>query len=317
MKALVTGASGFIGKHLVKRLEKEGYEVRCLVRKDNNEFKNVVIGNLLDKDSLKKAVEGIDIVFHLGAVIGSRGESKKEIWEANVDGTKNIIEESYSAGVKKFIHFSTFLVYGYTEKQANEETLYKAETTFYGESKRQSEIIVREYNRDKGMKTVIIQPTIIHGPGLNFGFASAFSAIQNGKFLLIGNGENLQHLGYIDNLIEGTILASKGEEAVGKTYIIGDEYLMTFKDLVEFIAKEVNVKIPEMVARMLVLPLRILASVTRTEPLLDQRRINFMVKNQAGDIGKIKRELGFKPKVSPKEGLRLTIEHYKKIGVLK
>ena len=114
----------------------------------------------------------------------------------------------------KFIFFSSFLVYGYTKNAATEETPYTAETTYYGESKRKGEEIVEEYKK-KGMNTVIVQPSIIHGPGLDFGFASLFPAVQKGRFLFIGSGNNLEQLGYIDNLIDGVILAAKKNNAIG------------------------------------------------------------------------------------------------------
>jgi nucleoside-diphosphate-sugar epimerase len=325
MKILVTGGSGFIGKHLVKQLVKKS-KVRCLVRKNSNtdglEGTELVYGELTDKSSLDKAVDGVDVVYHLGAVLGSKGESRELIWDVNVNGTRNILDACYNAKIKKFIHFSTFLVYGYTKEPANEEMLYKADTTFYGVSKRESEIIVREFAREKNMDTVIIQPTIIHGPGLNFGFNSLFPAIQNGKFMFIGDGTNLQHLGYIDNFIEGVLLAGSKKEAIGQTYIIGDERPMTFNEMVKAITDILNVKAPrahlnENIARVSVFPLRILSKLTGTRALLDHKRINFMVKNQAGNISKIKKELGYKPKISSREGLERTIKYYKETGFLK
>jgi len=327
MNVLITGSSGFIGSHLAEELVKKGYNVKCLVRKTSN-IENLkklgvelVYGELTNKDSLARAVDDVDIVYHLGAVLGSFNEPKELIWNVNVNGTKNILDESFKHGVKKFIHFSTFLVYGYTKKPANEKTPYSAPTTYYGETKRESEKIVEEY-MDKGMSTVIIQPTVIHGAGLDFGFANLFKAIQDGKFMFIGNGDNLLHLGYIDNLIEGVLLASESEKAIGKKYIIGDEKPLPFKVVVGYMAGILGVKmprihLPEVVARVSIPPLKILSLITAKQPILTSERINFIVKNQAGDISKIKNELGFKPRISSRDGLELTIEHYKKIGFLR
>ena len=325
MKALITGASGFIGKHLVKRLLEDGNHVKCLVRKNSNieHLNNVefVYGDLRDKESLKKAVRDVDIVYHLGAVLGSKAENKKIIWEVNVEGTRNLLEASFNGRIKKFIFFSSFLVYGYTKNAATEETPYTAETTYYGESKRKGEEIVEEYKK-KGMNTVIVQPSIIHGPGLDFGFASLFPAVQKGRFLFIGGGNNLEQLGYIDNLIDGVILAAKKNNAIGQKYIIGDSEILTFNEIVNEISNILNVNIPkvhvpEKIARISVFPLNVLSKITGINPPLDHKRINFMTKNQAGSIEKAKRELGYKPKISSKEGLRRTIEHFRKTGFLK
>ena len=321
MRALVTGASGFIGRHLVRRLLKEKYKVRCLVRKNSNVNGlidvELVYGDLLDKDSLKKAVDGVDMVYHLGAVGGIYGVPRKIVYDVNVNGTRNIIEESYKAKIKKFIHFSTFSVYGYTEKPANEETPQKGLTSYFGKTKRMGEKIVKEYMQ-KGMDAVIIQPTVTYGPGLNLGFVNMFSAIKNKKFCFIGNGNNFLHLCYIDNLMDGIILVSRGKKAIGQTYLIGDETPLMFKDIVGCVAENLRVNIPKIylpiwLARTAVPYLKFLAKlIKQQQPLLTYHRINYMSKNQFANISKIKRELGFKPKISSREGLKLTIEDWMK-----
>ena len=325
---LVTGASGFIGSHVVENLVRKDYRVRCLVRKNSNvdylKRLNVelVYGDLRDKESLKKAVRDVDIVYHLGAVLGGYGTSKELQYDVNVNGTRNILEESFKNNVKKFIHFSTFAVYGYTKPIANEETPQKGLASSYALSKRKGEKAVKEFI-NKGMDVTIIQPTVIHGERLDFGIKNMFSAIQNGKFRFIGSGNNLLHLGYIDNFIDGLFLASESKKSKGQTYIIGDDGPLSFRIIVEEIAGILNVNIPklsvpEKIARKAIPAFKILAKLTKNkQPVLTNHRINFMTKNQAGSIEKAKRELGYKPKISSKEGLRRTIEHFRKTGFLK
>ena len=275
-----------------------------------------------DKNSLVKGLKDMDIVYHLRAILGGYGASKELQYEVNVNGTKNILDESLRNDVKKFIHFSTFAVYGYTNPIANEGTPQKGLASSYAISKRKGEKIVKEFMK-KGMDITIIQPTVIHGERLDFGIRNMFSAIQNGKFRFIGNGNNLLHLGYIDNFIDGLFLASESKKSKGQTYIIGDEKPLPFRMIVEGLADILNVKIskfslPEGIARISVPAFKFLAKLTKsTQPILTNHRINFMTKNQAGSVEKAKKELGYEPKVSSKEGLRRTIDYFRKTGFLK
>ena len=324
-KVLVTGGTGFIGTYLVERLVKDGYKVRCLVRKssDLEILKKLGVefsyGDLIDKESLVEAVKGVSVVYHLGAVLGSFGAPQEVIYNVNVNGTRNLLEECFKQKVKRFIHFSTFSVYGYTKTPANEETPQVALASYYAKTKRIGEKIAKEY-MDKGMDIAIIQPCVIHGPRLNFGFGGTFTAVKNKKFMLIGDGGNLLHLGYIDNFIEGTMLVGERKESKGQTYIIGDEVPLPFEVVIKNIAEILGVKLPrvrmpEMVARMSVPYLKVLSKFTGGgQPLLTHHRINFMTQNQAGDISKIKKELGYEPKISSREGLERTVKYYRENG---
>jgi nucleoside-diphosphate-sugar epimerase len=313
----VTGATGFIGTRLVKRLVSEGHKVTCLARDKSkclemNKLKiNFVKGDVMDKESVGKALEGIkgevDFAFHLAAVIGDHGEPEELIWKVNVEGTRNVIDECFRHGVKKFIHFSSFSVYGYRDAVFDEKTPYNAYTTVYGKSKRESEKIVGEYKR-KGMKAVIIQPVFVYGPGLKAGFVDFFRMIKNGKFMFIGDGRNKIHLVHVDNLIDGVLLAAKSRKAENRKYIIGDEEPLSLRKLVYEAAELMNIKpptkhIPKIVA-------------TPVLYFLARSKLYFMIKYQACDISKAKKELGYRPKIKTKEGLREFVRYLNKENII-
>jgi nucleoside-diphosphate-sugar epimerase len=131
MKVVVTGGTGFTGSHLCDRLVREGYSVRALVRdlgrgaalRDGGT--EVVIGDLCDPNSLRQATKGIDVVYHIAALFRQENVSRKEMWEVNVQGTKNILEAAIRSEVRKFVHCSTVGVHGDIKKPpANEDTPY-------------------------------------------------------------------------------------------------------------------------------------------------------------------------------------------------
>ena len=110
-----------------------------------------VYGDILKRDTIREALESvkgnIDAVFHLAAAIGDRGETDEVIWKSNVEGTRNVVSECFRRKTGKFVHFSSFSVYGYTDHIVNEESPYTTFTTLYGKSKRKSEEIVNNYKK--------------------------------------------------------------------------------------------------------------------------------------------------------------------------
>ncbi len=316
---LITGCTGFIGSHLVKRLVSDGERVCCFVRKNSNvsDLKRmeveIVHGDILNAESVYNAfkkMKKIDLVFHLACATGDKGESEDTIWHSNVDGTKNVIDASLKHKVGKFIYFSSIAAYGYSDKPVNEKTPYNGYATQYGKAKRTAEEIVEQYKK-KGMKTVIIQPVFVFGPGSKAGIATLFLAIKKKRFCFIGDGSNLIHLCYIANLIDGTLLAAKKSQAVGEKYILGDEQPIPLKELVRESARIMAVKVPNLhIPKWPVncsMPFLNFLSRFAKHPF-SQSRISFLTKSMAGNISKAKRELDYHPKISTKKGIEITVK---------
>ena len=327
MKVLVTGGTGFTGKALVKRLLDEGHEVVALDYKEGlgtDELRKwgarVVIGSVADKATVDECMKGVDAVQHLAAAFRELDVPNSYYEEINVGGTRNTLEAAEKHGVSKFIYCSTCGVHGNVEHPpANEDAPINA-ADYYQQTKYEAEPFVHEYT-DKGMKTVIIRPAAIYGPGDPERFFMIFNRVNNGKFPMFGSGKTHYHPLYIDNLVDAHMLAMEPDKGNGQTFLIADEEYVTIEDLVRRVGKalKVNVKI----SHYPILPLIVMGHVFekvckpfRITPPIFPRRVDWYRQNRAFDISKAKRELGYAPRIGLDEGLRRTAEWYKSEGYL-
>ena len=170
------------------------------------------------------------------------------------------------------------------------------------------------------MPGVVVRPVGIYGPG-DTRFLKIFKFVYNGKFRMIGSGKVLYHLTFVDDLVQGIILAGEKEEAVGQIYTIGGPEYTTLEKLVQLIAEVLEVTVPR--KKLPVWPFWIAGLLCegvcrplRIEPPIYRRRLDFFTKDRAFDISKARRELGYEPKVSLKTGLKITGDWYKQMGWL-
>ena len=327
MNVLVTGATGFIGSHLVEALVNKGYQVYGLFR-DNKKSDFLrrlgakpIYGDLLNKDSLKNALKNIDVVYHLAAALHANTKSKKTFFNINVLGTKNLIEACLESKVKKFVHCSSVGVHGITKKLANENFPCKP-TTDYDQSKYSAEKLVRTYLNNKMDITIVRPAAIVYGPRDFSAMYGLFQAIESKKFMIIGNGRNIIHMIYVKNLVDGMILAAENKRANGQTYILADETLTTVRDIQNIIAKTLkvpknNFRIPVWIAILLALNFEILSRIIKFSPPLTFSRVSFLTSNRAYDISKAKKELGFRSEISLQQGIQETVDWYIKNGHLR
>ncbi len=328
MKVLVTGGTGFTGKALVKRLLEESYNVVALDYKEHlktQEIRDwgakVIIGSVTDKKVVEEAMEGVDIVQHLAAAFREMDVPESFYDEVNVGGTKNVLEAAYKAGVKKFINTSTCGVHGNIDNPPADENAPIQPADYYQKTKYKAEPIVAEYAK-KGMKTVIIRPAAIYGPGDPERFFMLFKRVAKGKFPMFGSGKTFYHPLYIDNLTDAYMLAMEGDKGVGGTYLIADEEYVEIEDLVRRIGKAMNldVKIPHYPITPLIAAGHVCETICKPlgiTPPIFPRRVDWYRQNRAFKIDRAKRDLGYKPRVGLDEGLRKTYEWYKKEGFLK
>lgn len=328
MNILVTGATGFIGSHLVEALVSKGHNVYGLVHnKEKAEFlenlgAKAVYGDLLDKNSLRLAVKDANAVFHLGAVLHATTKDKKTFYEVNVIGTKNLIEACSELGVKKFVHCSSVGVHGIIKNPPANESYSCKPTTDYDKSKYEAEKLVHSFMQNTKMNIVIVRPAaIVYGPRDFSAMYGLFKAIQNKKFMIIGNGKNVIHTIYVKNLVNGMILAFENNNANGQTYILADETQTTIDDIRNVIAKTLKVKsnkmkLPKLLANLAAFVFEVLTRFINFDPPLTFSRVSFLTSNRAYDISKAKKELGFKSLISLQQGIRETVDWYVKNGYL-
>lgn len=326
MKALVTGANGFTGSYMVKNLLKNGYTVRGLVRKSSNldlikDLEIELVYADLAKDEISKEImEGVDVVYHVGAAFRIEGVPESYFWDVNVKGTKKLLEAAKKAGIKKFIHCSTVGVQGDIKNPPAKETHPNNPGDYYQKSKLEGEKLALDFFKTEGLKGTVVRPVGIYGPG-DTRFLKIFKFINNGKFRMIGDGNVLYHLTFVEDLVEGFRLAGESENANNEIFTIGGDGYLTLSELVEKIAKILNK--PTSKKSIPVWPVWIAGAMCELickpfgiSPPIYRRRIDFFIKDRAFDITKAKTILGYNPTTTLEEGLARTAAWYKEQNLI-
>jgi len=328
MNVLVTGATGFTGGHLVRALLNRRHRVRGLVRPRSIakaaslEAAGVEIaaGDLLDPPSIRRATEGVDVVYHVAAMYREAGQPPSTYRAINVDGTRHVLDAARAAAVRRVVHCSTAGVHGHVERPPANEDAPLAPGDHYQRTKLEAEQVATEHAARSGLEVVIARPVGIYGPG-DTRFLKLFRGIAHRRFPMLGSGAVFYHLTYVDDVVEGLRLCGETVAAAGRTYILAGARYTTLKDLVAAIARELNVPPPRIhlpiwpvwlagaVCEAVCVPLRI-------EPPLYRRRVDFYRKSRAFDITRARRELGFEPRVDLETGIRQTIAWYRERGLL-
>jgi dihydroflavonol-4-reductase len=330
VRVLVTGATGFTGGHLAATLARRGDEVRALVRgKSRERFAAseaagagaaAVEGDLASVDAVARACEGVEVVYHIAATYREAGQPDSAYRAVNVDGTRHVLEAARAAGVRRVVHCSTGGVHGHiSHPPANEDAPFNP-GDIYQDTKLEAETLAREFGLAHGLDVVVARPIGIHGPG-DTRFLKMFRGLARGRFPMLGRGDVFYHLTYIDDLVEGFRLCGTVPAAAGRTYILAGEHYTTLKDLVALVAEELGVRPPRLhlpvwpvwlaglACEAVCVPLRI-------EPPLYRRRVDFYTKSRAFDITRARTELGYRPQVDLREGIRRTIAWYRAHGWL-
>ncbi|MFQ5648751.1 MAG: NAD-dependent epimerase/dehydratase family protein [bacterium] len=322
----VTGGSGFTGGYLCRALVSRGVTVKALVRKSSkiHHLRKLgvlpVFGDLADLKTDNGALEHVDTIYHVAAAYRQEGISDEQFWKVNVDGTRRLLEVARQSGVRRFVHCSTVGVQGEIDHPpATESAPYKP-GDHYQTSKMEGEKIALSFFDKYDMDGVVVRPVGIYGPG-DMRFLKLFRFINNGTFRMIGTGDVLYHLTFVEDLVEGFILAGEKQEAVNNIYTLaGDEYL-PLKELVALIAEVLGKPAPrkQLPLKPVYVASVVCESICRPlgiEPPLYRRRLDFFTKDRAFDITKAKTELNYQPRVSLKDGLARTARWYKKEGLI-
>jgi nucleoside-diphosphate-sugar epimerase len=321
---LITGATGFIGGRLAGRLAREGHPVRCLVRASSDTSLleeldvQLAVGELASASSLARAVEGCHYVFHCGALV-SDWATVEEIARVNVDGTRNLLEASVAASVRRFIHFSTTDVYGYPDDAAIDET-YTATRfrNWYAQTKLDAEREVRRVQEAHGLDTVVLRPATVYGPGSTDVIGEIARAIQGRHMLLIDGGRALAGLCYVENLMDVALLALRHEAAPGHAFNVSDSLDITWKQFTDGLADglgcpRVRWSLPYWLASSIGFSLehgyRLLRRTVglSSPPLLSRQAVQVLGKNQGFSNRKLRETLGWEPRVDYATGLEATL----------
>lgn len=335
-RVLVTGATGFIGSHLAAELIRRGQAVRCLARRTSplpalNYLRelgaDLVYGDLADRSSLEAAVEGLATVVHLGGG-GTFGMRDDVCVRINVEGTRNLLEACAAhATLTKFVHVSTCGVMGHiSHPPANESYPGRPESYTYARAKAEAEKVALAF-RDSVPVTVVRFP-MVYGPPLfrdgshiQMGGVTPLLPILNlvrrGRWAYIGDGQALTHWTYVDDIVQGLVLAAERGRR-GEVYILAGSRWCTMQEFVETLADVLGAPRPR---RHIPVPAaRIITGVAELPARLLGRTLAGLVEsflaNRAFDISKARRELAYSPRVELEEGVRRTVRWYEDNGYL-
>lgn len=328
-KVLVTGATGFVGGHLARRLIREKAEVTLLVRtgsdaKTISDFESsgarLVYGDLTSPESVREAVRGQAYVFHCAALYREAKFPDQAYMQVNFEGTRNLLQACGQAGVKRIVHTSTIGVHSHIENPPADENEPYLPTDAYQESKTQAEKLARGMFESGALNGVILRPAMIWGEG-DRRILKLFRGIAHRKLPLIGTGKTWTHWIYVQDLVDAYLLAATTEAARGQIYIIAGRRPVLMEEVFATIARIANVKL--LPFRVPAWPIQLAGSCVEAlfrpfgiEPPLHRRRVDFFVKNRAFDTSKAQRELQFKPRHEFEEEARIVYSWYRDNGWL-
>ena len=320
-KVLVTGATGFAGSHLAQRLLQDGHEVRVFIRpgRDVSDLEllgaQIAHGDLVDRESVNQAMDGIETVYHIAALFRKAGLPDSAYWAVNCHGTVNLLKAAQENSVNRFLHCSTVGVLGHIEDPPADETRPYHPGDIYQTTKCEGEKAVLAFHRDRGLPETVVRPAGIYGPG-DRRWLKLFKPIARRMFAMLGSGETLIHMIYISDLVDAFVLAANNPNAVGRVYIAGGERYVTLNELASTIAGAVGVSdsflhIPFTPVRVMSGIVEDVCKIIHMEPPIYRRRVDFFAHDRAFDITRAQTELGYAPKVSLEEGIRRTADWYK------
>ncbi len=324
-RVLVTGATGFTGGHLARRLAADGIAVRALVRNPHVAASalpgiELVAGDLTDAGALARAVAGVDVVYNIAALYRAAGLDDAVYRAVNATAVGSLIECAGAAGVKRVVHCSTVGVHGDIEKPPADEDAPLRPGDVYQETKLEGESVARRAATEAGVQLVIVRPTGIYGPG-DRRLLKLFRGVARRRFNILGRGDIWYHLTYIDDLVDGFRLCGTHPAAAGHTYILSGPEVTTLKELVAITADVAGVSPPTL--RLPVWPFWVAGAVCEIlcrplgiEPPIYRRRVDFFTKSRSFDSSLAKAEIGYAPRVGLRDGIGRTLAAYREAGWL-
>jgi nucleoside-diphosphate-sugar epimerase len=324
VEILVTGASGYLGRHLVPALQAHGHTVRALVLPAENAAwltqRGVAIypGDVRQPDTLAAPTKGADAVFHLAAMLGT-WRPTDDYDAVNVAGTEHVCRAALAVGVRRLVHVSSAMVYGpWREQAVREDFPFMPLQEPYALTKAQGDKVVQWMIAQAGLPAVIIRPGTIFGPGDHLNFKRLAERLRAGKAIIIGSGRNAVPFVYVTDVVQGLLLALEHDRAVGQAYNITNDQPMTQEEFLRAIAQEVGAPPPHLhvpyralyAAAYVAEGIATLSGYTRP-PLVTRHSVQLFGTDNRHAIDKARRELGYAPQVPVREGIRLAAAWYR------
>ncbi|MCX7833279.1 MAG: NAD(P)-dependent oxidoreductase [Ignavibacteria bacterium] len=327
MKALITGGTGFVGSHLVDKLIEKNFEVYCVIRKTSNlqwlkgKKLNYIESNDLTENVLKDIIEEVDYIFHIAGVVKAKDESGYE--KGNYIITKNLINSILETkhNLRKFVFISSQAVCGPNpdDKPIDENYIPKPITT-YGRTKLKAEQEVM-LSKEK-IPVTIIRPCAIFGPR-DTEILIYFKTYSKGLNAIIGLKEKYLSLIYIEDLIDGILLAAESDKSNGEIFFLCNTKFYNWDEIARTTEKVLNkraikIRIPHFVVYTAGAISQLISIFSKNAATLNLEKCKDITQTRWVCSNKKAREvLGFQEKYTLEEGFKKTVEWYKEQGWLK
>jgi nucleoside-diphosphate-sugar epimerase len=245
---LITGATGFIGGHLIDRLQQEYGQIIAAVRKDSSQLpehvRSIEIGEITPDTDWGAALAGVDIVIHLAArahiLQDTAADPASEFMSANAHSTENLAKQAILAGVKQFVFISSIGAMGSSSENAFTETVSCQPDTPYGCSKLAAEQALISVASGTGMSWTIFRPTLVYGAGNPGNMERLIKLIRTGLPIPFASIQNRRSLVYVGNLVDAIAVSLSHESAARQMFVISDDRVISTPELVRSIAEVLN-----------------------------------------------------------------------------
>ena len=309
-RVYITGALGFIGRTLGERLRALGSEV-CGVDRVADQSSGVVAGDVGAAGAWQDAIDGCDVVVHTAAVV-SNAATLSDSWKLNVMGTRLALDGAARAGVQRFVHFSSIRAFSDLDYPdgVDEHHPVRTDGNPYVDTKVAGEQVVLQAHAAGEVPCTIIRPGDVYGPGSRPWTILPVEAIKANRFVLPAMGKGIFSPVYVDNLVDGVLLAVSDPRAAGQVFTLSDGAGVTCKEFFghyyRMLDRRGPVCLPTPVAVALARGAAVGARLRRQESEANAATVRYFARPGTYSIGKARRELGYEPTIDLAEGMRRT-----------
>lgn len=317
MRVFITGASGFIGRALYDRYAADGHQVSgCDLMADPG--RGVVAGDVAHPGEWQERASGCDLFIHTAACVSLRMERAEEIWRTNVLGTANALTAAERGGADRFVHFSSVTVFGLDFPDGVDER-YPVHFTFvpYPDSKIGTEQVVLQRHIEGRVPCTIVRPGDVYGPRSRVWAQIPAELIRQRRFILPGGGRGIHSPVYIDNLVDGVVLAADSADAVGQVFTLSDGVGVPYREFFAPYARLVGRPLITLPARLAIGVAAVAQRIARLAPgdnEINPGAARYLLRRGTYSNSKARNVLGWEPRVSVQDGLERTVAWLREQG---
>ncbi|MGF1494220.1 MAG: NAD-dependent epimerase/dehydratase family protein [Microcoleaceae cyanobacterium] len=320
-KVLVTGATGFTGSVLVRKLVEQNVEVVAIARPTSNlaPFEGMPIqwlrGDVFDPELIERAIPGVNYIFHMVTPFRDPKLKDDGYRQVHVVSTQLLAKTALKQpDFKRFVHVSTIGVHGHIENPPADETYRMKPGDIYQDTKVEGELWIREFAKAEGLSIAVVRPAGIYGPG-DKRLLKIFQMVSRQWVPVVGDGSNLYHFIHVDDLTDFFIVAATHPKAEQEVFICGSPGHMTFKHMVNLIGESYKthprlVQIPAAPLFALGDLFEFICKPLGIQPPIYRRRVAFYTKDRSFNTSKMREMLGFNTAHSDEDGIKETAQWY-------